>query len=915
MPPGPHPTRLQRLAVIRVLCLGTLAAGLALAAVPAAAQEAPIPGLPGSTTTIASGPPVPIEPCGEPARLPPPGPQPLLRCIQLVAHPVNETIVDGATYGYHIRTPISDPAQDRWEVFNEASIVADFWNLWRTGFLENLEVRVIDEPYANGVPGKHVVFHIEERARVKVVDFVPPPGEEKLKVELSKIDEALAENNAEIRLDSFVDAAAVRRVTGLLRDLYAELGYTSPIITTQMTELPDGPKLVHLTFTIDPGPKVQIQQIVFDGNSAFSDRKLRGQMKDNKEQTRILLGIPSGGDYHETKFDADIELVNEFYRNEGFSRASVGAPVVEVLETSEDGKKQDVRLRIPVEEGQRYRIGTFQITGDNTLRHEAVRALFDIDEGDQFSLKKLRKGFEKASEMYGRYGFWQWQPIPELRYRGVDPETGQPIGDEPQPPIVDVTLRMQEGKQFFVNRISFSGNTTTHDAVIRREMRVFEGLVFNAVALKESVRRLNQLGYFKPLEGKEGELDVVATPNAENKVDIRLKFEEQNRNSISFGAGVSQFDGFFGQLSFQTTNFMGRGETFGLSLQKGSQARQYQVSFSEPYLFNRPITVGADLFSRQYVYPFQFTQQATGGNFVFGVPVADYTRYFTTYSYQQVQVFDINPGYLTPDALNRNPFLRDSLLINQGGSRVVSKISPSLVYNTVNQPIFPSAGTRYTVAFDFAGLGGNTTFFQSRMEGIWYKPLTNRMSFGLRAEGQYIRPYGDNPTLPIFEKFFLGGEYSVRGFEIRSIGPRDPTTRVVTGGNKSLTFNAEYYINLFGPLRLVGFYDAGQVRDVGEKFGLREDVVALVQPPLPLLIDPFARRNLLTAPGAIHPEVVGRTSAFKTSTGIELRFMMPMLNVPFRLIGAFNPQRVGVLDGNSQPAPRFTFRFAVGTTF
>ncbi len=888
--------------------IGLALAVLAGAAGPAAAQAPAVPVTP-PVTQVAPCPELPA------AQLPPAGTVPLLRCMQLVAHPVNETIVDGSTYAYHIKTPQPDPSQRRFPAYDEAAVLADFWNLWRTNFLDNLWVEVLDEPYPNGVPGKHVVFHIEERARVKVVDFVPVPATYKLKIELSKIDAALAENNIEIRLDSFVDAAAIRRVTGLVRDLYAELGYTDPIITTDVTELPEGPKLVHLTFKVDPGPKVRIAEIVFDGNEAFSDGKLRGQMKDNKQRSMFMGVLPSGGDYKVSKFDADIELVSEFYRNEGYARAQVGAPQAEVLETSEDGQTRDIRLRVPVDEGLQYRIGNFEITGDATLRHEAVRELFDITEGDRFSLKKLRKGFEKASELYGRFGFWQWQPIPELTPRGIDPATGLPVGDEPPPPIMDVTLRMQEGKQFFVNRISFNGNTTTHDAVIRRELRVYEGAVFDAVALKESVRRLNQLGYFKPLEGKEGEIDVAATPNAENKVDIKLKFEEQNRNTISFGAGVSQFDGFFGQLSFQTANFMGRGETLGLSLQKGSQARQYQVSFTEPYLFNRPITVGMDVFSRQYIYPFQFTQEATGGNFVFGVPLADYTRYFTAYSYQRVRVFDINPGYLTPDALNRNPFLRDSLLIDQGGSRIVSKISPSVVYNTVNQPLFPSAGTRYTMAFDFAGLGGNTSFFQTRLEGIWYKPLTTRMSFGLRAEGQYIRPYGDNPTLPIFEKFFLGGEYSVRGFEIRSIGPRDPTTRVVTGGNKSLTFNAEYYINLFGPVRLLGFFDAGQVRDVGQSFGWKEDVVALSQPPVPPLIDPFARRNLLTIPGSITPIVVGTTSAFKTSTGVEVRFMMPMLNVPFRLIGAFNPNRTGVLDGNSQPTPRFTFRFAVGTTF
>jgi outer membrane protein assembly factor BamA len=430
--------------VTSLLRVGLALALLALAAGPAAAQAAAPPVGPQATQ---------VAPCPElpPAQLPPAGSPTLLRCVQLVAHPVNETIVDGATYGYHIKTPLPNPAERRFPAYDEASILADFTNLWRTNFLDNLWVEVFDEPYPNGVQGKHVVFHIEERARVKVVDFVPEPATDKLKVELSKIDAALAENNVEIRLDSFVDAAAIRRVTGLVRDLYAELGYTDPIITADVTELPEGPKLVHLTFKIDPGPKVRIAELVFDGNEAFGDGKLRGKMKDNKQRSAILGMLPSGGDYHASKFDADIELVSEFYRNEGYSRAHLGAPQIEVLETSEDGKTQDIRVKVPVDEGLQYRIGNFEITGDATLRHDAVRALFDIKEGDQFSLKKLRKGFEKASELYGKFGFWQWQPIPDLSYRGIDPTSGQPIGETPPEPIVDVTLRMQEGKQFFVN--------------------------------------------------------------------------------------------------------------------------------------------------------------------------------------------------------------------------------------------------------------------------------------------------------------------------------------------------------------------------------------------------------------------------------------------------------------------------------
>jgi outer membrane protein insertion porin family len=268
--------------------------------------------------------------------------------------------------------------------------------------------------------------------------------------------------------------------------------------------------------------------------------------------------------------------------------------------------------------------------------------------------------------------------------------------------------------------------------------------------------------------------------------------------------------------------------------------------------------------------------------------------------------------------LAASPALRDSLLIDQNGRRLVSKISPSWIFNTVNQPIFPSDGTRYTMAMDIAGLGGNTDYFQVRGEGIWYHEFNRRLSLGLRAEAQYIRPYGRTTTLPIFEKLFLGGEYTIRGFDIRSVAPRDANSGLLTGGNKTMVFNAEYYINVVGPVRLLFFYDAGQVRDIGERFQWNEDITEVVNPPLPLLYDPFSPTGLLGEPGAVvtpTTRVIGRGSAFRTSTGAEIRFFMPVLNVPFRLIAAYNPQRRGIFNNNLQPQQRFTFRFAVGTTF
>jgi outer membrane protein insertion porin family len=869
-----------------------------------------------------------IQPCSTyeiSTNLPPAGSAPVYRCAQIIVHPAGDRVAEVApivapeTYQYYLRAEWSARSESKFPAYAESAIQADFWNLWRTNFLEDLWVEVIDEPYENGVVGKHVIFHMEERARVKIVDYVPAEEGEDLEVDISKIETTLRENDIEVRLDSFVDEATLRQVIGVIRALYAEQGFNDAVVVTEKRELPGGPKLLHLTFRIDPGPKVEIAEIVFEGNEAFDDGTLRKQMKNNKTKNRWIPFL-SDTTYREERFAEDADRIAEHYRTNGYATVQVGQPRIEVLRTSPDNERRWIRLNIPIDEGQQYTIGTFELTGESTLNKEAIRTLFEIQEGDTYSSEKLREGLERAKEVFGAYGFWQFSTNPELQPRGIDPETGQPIGDEPPPPVMDIAIELIEGKRFTVNRITFVGNTNTHDSVIRREMRVAEGGVFNAEALKEGVRRINQLGYFQPINleqpaAADEVVQVTPTPGSDDQVDIQLKVEEQNRNQITFGAGVSQFDGFFGQLSFQTSNFLGRGETVGVSLQKGSLAQQYQLSFSEPYLFERPITVGADVFSREYAFPLQYTQRASGSNWVFGFPLADYTRGFLTYSYQQVSIKDVNPVYLDPAVLNSSPYLQDSLLLDQGGKRVVSKITPSLIYNTVNQPIFPSAGTRYTASLDVAGLGGNTSYLHGRLEGIWYKRLTQRTSFGLRAETAYIRPYGETNSLPIFEKLFSGGEYTVRGFDLRAISPRDPRTGVLVGGNKMVNLNAEYYIDMFGQVRLVLFYDAGQVRDIGEKFSWQEPITRIIGPEPPTLFDIFGVQGLLTERDAFRSEVIGQRSAFKTSTGFEVRFMMPVLNVPFRLIGAYNPQRGGVLDNQLQPAKAFTFRFAVGTTF
>ncbi|MGQ0733055.1 MAG: outer membrane protein assembly factor BamA [Acidobacteriota bacterium] len=882
----------------------------------------------------AQGAPPAQAPTAQPLRLPPEGSGPLVRFIELRFEPINESLIEPQTYLYYIHTQPSRSSDGVWVPYNEATeegLLGDFKRLWATSFLDNLRIEVLDAPYDNGVLGKRIIFHMEERPRVKIVDYIGSG-----KVERTKIDEKMKEAGVSLRLDSFLDQGAVRRVEGIVRTLMAEKGHQFATVKSSVEALPGGPKLVKVVFDVSEGPRVKVRDIEFIGNEEVGDGRLKRKMKETKEQW-FLSFITGRGTYQEAKFEEDAEKVEEYYRERGYIQARVGTPEIRTLADSPDSKTRWVQLRIPVTEGNRYRVGTVKVEGNTVVKSEFLEPLFKLKRGNWYSEKNVRKGFEKSREVYGAGGYFEFTGYPDMEF--VEPAEGPVEG--PSEPTVNVTMRMQEGEQYFVNRITFTGNTTTRDNVIRRELRLVEGGVFSTEALKYSIRRLNQLGYFQNLEQSPNAVDVQKTPNAKNEVDVTLKLEEQNRNQLTFGAGVSQFEGFFGQLAFQTSNFMGRGESLTLSLQAGSRAENYQVAFTEPFLFDRNITGGVDVFKRSLQYINQFTQRSTGGNLLIGFPVADFSRLFLTYSFENVQVSDLNEAFFDPscffrdtgcrdislsdlsqlgpdtlELLRRNPFLQDSLLIGQGGQRSISKVTPSFVFNTVDNPIFPTTGRRLSLSADFAGLGGNTNFIKPRAEAVGFFRHTNRTSFGFRGQVEYIRPYAGTSVLPIFERLFLGGEYSIRGFDIRSVGPRDPETQLVLGGNKSLLVNAEYLISIAGPVRLVLFFDAGQVRNLGQGFAWNEDIVEVRPPASPLLFDPFTTTRLSVpgAPGSTSV-VTGQTSAFKSSTGAEIRFFMPVLNVPFRLIFAHNPNRVGVLDNNFQPAKRFTFRFAVGTTF
>jgi outer membrane protein insertion porin family len=802
--------------------------------------------------------------CGQavppPSRLPPAGTGPIVYFLGLCfSSQGNVSAIDPQTYLFHIRLRPSRPSQDDWVSYDEnarETMLADFTRLWTTNFLDDLSIEATDYVFANGVIGKVITYHLEERERIKIVSY---QGSKKL--DRTKIDETLRERGIELRVDSFLDRGTITRVQRTLREMMAEKGYTEAEVTQTITPADGGSKVVNVAFAIREGPEIAIRDVEFLGNRVVSDATLARAMKANRAQG-LLSFVTGGGSYKQTKFAEDAQNVEDYYRDHGYVTARVGQPDVRPLDDSRDGSTRWVQLRVPVSEGVRYRLGVITFEGNQLVPSESLRALFDLTEGDWYSQKKIRKAFEKAHERYGAAGYTEFTGFPDLKPR-----------EDGGRPTVDVTIRVTEGPQYFVNRITFTGNTTTRDNVIRREMRLVEGGIFNTEALKYSVRRLNQLGYFKPLEGGSKDLQVDRIPGR-TAVDVTLKVEEQNRNQVQFGAGMSQYEGIFGNVSYTTANFIGRGESLTLTGQRGGRSSLYQLAFTEPYLFERPLSAGLELFSRKIDYltgvgAVGYSEVRSGLNITGGHPLFQFSRAFLTYGYEVVDtaMSEALLEQLDTDAAVGvplfNPFLDE-------GRHVESRLTPSFVHNTVDNPFTPRTGRKLTVNAAVAGgfLGGTTDYIRPEVEAVLYIPHTSHTAVGLRAHGGWVRPFGSTRALPYYLRYFLGGEYQIRGVDIRTVGPTDAQNRAL-GGDRFVLFNAEYYFDLFGPVRALVFHDAGQAFSETQRLDLKQ---------------------------------------LRTSSGVEVRVLVPMLNVPFRLIYAWNVYRDAF-----QPAR--ALKFAVGTTF
>lgn len=762
---------------------------------------------------------------------------------------------------YYLEVRPGDP-------FDEAAVRRGFRRLWDSGLVSDL--RIDSE---TGEKGLVLVVTVVERTRITTVEF-----EGNRKVSNSQIRDKLKEVKAEIKDGSPFSQGVANRLQAAIVELYESLGYKAANVVWRLEE-PDRVE-TKLLVEIDEGDKTKIDEILFTGNTVFPHYWLAWNM--SKLTTTAWWKFWTDADvFNRAAYDEDAATLRALYQEKGYKDIQIGEPILESFNvdttpfwSSKTKIERRLRLTIPIIEGEQFTFGKIRIEGAKLFSEEMLLALFDCPPGDVLKRSRFDEGLTALEEIY--------------RSRGYIYVYGNPdFADQPDR-SVDIRVKVTEGDQFELGRVEFVGNSSTRDKVLRRELRIAEGDTMNMEAFKTSLYKINQLGFFKLAEDP-----VEILPNPETKkVNITVKGEEVGRNDVQFAGGYSEIDGFFGQFQFNTRNFLGNGESIGLSYQSGASRSFFEIGYTNPWFLDRRNVIGMSIFSRTQNY-YDADQESKGGSILYGVGLRDFENVSLFYNWEKVNstFTTLNPsddegggggGEGGDDGQSAFLDLADEGGIDDGPAieyveGVTSSITPGYRYDSRNDPFDPSAGMRFSFATEIAGsfFGGTNKFIKPEVKFTLYKPMARKLTFALNSEGGWIVPYG-GLEIPLFERYRLGGERTIRGFGYGTIVPRRDngfyyyTNRGSRlGGAKYLLFNLEAIFAVAGPLKFVLFTDAGNTWMEGNAASL---------------------------------------SDLRHSAGGEVRIFIPIFQAPLRFIYGIN---LDPLPGE----PKTDFQFTIGTNF
>ncbi|MGC1493826.1 MAG: outer membrane protein assembly factor BamA, partial [Candidatus Acidiferrum sp.] len=797
-------------------------------------------------------------------------------------------------------------------------------------FFEDVKLRVEDSPDRPGA--KIITFEVKERPIIRRIRYDGIHS-----ISESDILDRFKDQKVGLSVESPFDPTKIKKAEVVLKELLGEHGRQFAKVTPQYERIASSNAVI-LVFKIDEGPKVKVGSIKFVGNHAFSDRKLIRAMKHDRPYGVPLYfwDIPVlSKTYDREKLNEDLEVgVRGLYQDNGYFRVVVAGngPVLTNVDVPHKGVPlpglkphigKAVNITIKIEEGEQYRMGTLKIVSSDpdkalSLKVDPLKSLFPIKQGDILNVDKLRKALKNYTDAYGQYGFIDFTAEPDF---DIDDAAKK----------INLTLRFDEQKQYYVRRINFSGNTTTRDKVIRRELLIDEGQLFNKRYWDISVLRLNQLNYFNKIDADK---DVELQKNAKDgTVDINLKLKEKGKQSIGLQGGVSGLAGGFVGLTYQTNNFLGLGETLTLSAQFGEYQRIFQFGFTEPYLFDRPISTGFTLFSSKYdfnqaeqealllgqqvslnqQYVQNYNQNSDGFTAFASYPVKrfSFARLGISYGLTRTNITAFNQA---SDLLFEQLQFRSIAGPSALDGIVSSTITPSISYNTIDNPINATKGKSLYYSFSIQGgpLGGNVNAFTNVIDAKYFHPVNKRRNaVGVHFSTSYITGYGGK-EVPPFSRFYMGGEQDIRGFDIRSISPvvfipvatsqtlyyHDPTaggalrsfnlpalvyTATLPGGDYQTYGNFEYRIPIVGNYASVSLFADAGTDGILDRQGLHLDPTGIANITSMFPQAPLAKTLSIYQ---------GTNFRIRNSTGIELGINIPIIQAPFRIYWAYNLNRL-----------------------
>jgi outer membrane protein insertion porin family len=725
--------------------------------------------------------------------------------IASIAPEGNQRIDSGAILS-KILTKAGDP-------YSQTGLRNDLKEIFKMGFFNDVQIDIKESPQ-----GKNVIFRVIEKP---VINTIVYEGINELKEEDVKAA-------ANIKEHFILNPTKISAAEEAIKNLYKTKGFYNSKVTSAIT-YPDD-KGANVRFIINEGKKIFIKEISVEGNATFTDKELLGEIETDEKW--FMSWLTDAGLLDMNKIQQDAQKIVAYYNNHGFLEAKVGEPQITQQE-------EWLFVKFIVEEGPRFRVGTVDVTGDIVGDKEKMLALLSIRNEKFVSRQIIRDNILALTDYYAESGY---------AFASIRPITSKsPAGDR-----MDVTLKVSKGNLVYIDRISIKGNTRTRDNVIRRELRIVEGGVFDSKALRQSTQSLQRLMYFE-------EVNITPEPSLDpDRMNVIVQVKEKSTGTFSIGAGYSSADNLILMGQIAENNFLGRGDTLSLSANVSGKSSRYNLGYTDPHLNDSPLSWGLDAFSTNREYD-DYTKDSKGGGIRLGYPIFEKWQIFGNYSYTDTDLTDVSE--------NASFIIRNSVDLH-----ITSAVKVSLVRDTRNKRYGASEGSRNSVSVKYGGgpFGGDAEFTKFEGSSGWYFPMPLKTIFHASlSAGQVFENQTDK--LPVYERFYLGGLNSVRGFKYAKISPRDPVTDERIGGDKMWYTNTEFVFPLLETQGLMGvlFFDTGQVLNDDEDWG-------------------------------------DFNESIKKASGVEVRWLSPM--GPLRLVWGYN---LDAKDGEDESV----WDFSVGGTF